>query len=81
MLEAARASGAIVAARKGVHEYTFTIQGRAAHAGVEPEKGRNALLAMAHLIVALQGLNGQIPDVTVNAGVAQGGVLAADFGG
>lgn len=73
VLEAARASGAIVAARKGVTEYTFTVQGRAAHAGVEPEKGRNALLAMAHLIVALQGLNGQIPDVTVNAGVARGG--------
>jgi glutamate carboxypeptidase len=73
VLEAARASGAIVAARKGVHEYMLTIQGRAAHAGVEPEKGRNALLEMAHQIVALQALNGQIPDVTVNAGVAHGG--------
>jgi glutamate carboxypeptidase len=73
VLEAARASGAIVAARKGVQEYTLTVQGRAAHAGVEPEKGRNALLEMAHQIIALQALNGAIPNVTVNAGVARGG--------
>ncbi|HXT35561.1 MAG TPA: M20 family metallopeptidase [Chloroflexota bacterium] len=73
VLEAARATGAIVGARKGVWEYELRVQGRSAHAGVEPEKGRNALLEMAHQIVALQGLNGVIPGVTVNVGVAGGG--------
>jgi glutamate carboxypeptidase len=73
VLEAARASGAIVAARKGVSEYTVTVHGRSAHAGVEPEKGRNAILALAHKIVALHALNGTIADVTVNVGVVRGG--------
>jgi glutamate carboxypeptidase len=73
VLEAARATGAIVGARKGVWEYELQVQGRSAHAGVEPEKGRNALLEVAHKIVALQSLNGDIPGVTVNVGVACGG--------
>ena len=45
VLEGARANGDIVSARKGITDYTIDIVGRAAHAGVEPEKGRNALLA------------------------------------
>ena len=73
VLEGARANGDIVSARKGITDYRITITGRAAHAGVEPEKGRNAVLEAAHEIVALQGLNGRWPGVTVNVGVVQGG--------
>jgi glutamate carboxypeptidase len=73
VLEAARASGAIVAARKGVLDYDLEIHGRSAHAGVEPEKGRNAILELAHQVIALQALNGTIPGVTVNVGVVRGG--------
>jgi len=73
VLEGARANGDIVSARKGITDYTMTIQGRAAHAGVEPEKGRNALLEAAHKIIELQALNGRWPGVTVNVGVARGG--------
>jgi glutamate carboxypeptidase len=73
VLEGARANGDIVSARKGITDYTVVIHGRAAHAGVEPEKGRNALLEGAHKIIALQALNGRWPDVTVNVGVARGG--------
>ena len=73
VLEGARANGDIVSARKGVTDYTITVHGRAAHAGVEPEKGRNALLEAAHKIVALQALNDRWPGVTVNVGVARGG--------
>ena len=51
----------------------FAVHGRAAHAGVEPEKGRSAVLEAAHQIVALHGLNGRWPGVTVNVGVVQGG--------
>jgi glutamate carboxypeptidase len=75
VLEAARATGAIVAARKGVSEYRFEVQGRSAHAGVEPEKGRNAILELAHKVVALQALNGTIPGVTVNVGLVHGGTV------
>jgi glutamate carboxypeptidase len=73
VLEGARENGDIVSARKGITDYTVIIHGRAAHAGVEPEKGRNALLEAAHKIIALQGLNGRWPGVTVNVGVARGG--------
>jgi glutamate carboxypeptidase len=73
VLEGARANGDIVSARKGITDYTITLQGRAAHAGVEPEKGLNALLEAAHKIIELQALNGRWPSVTVNVGVARGG--------
>jgi glutamate carboxypeptidase len=75
VVEAARATGAIVAARKGVWDYLLEVRGRSAHAGVEPEKGRNAILELAHKIVALQGLNGTIPGVTVNVGTVTGGTV------
>jgi glutamate carboxypeptidase len=73
VLEGARANGDIVSARKGITDYTIAIHGRAAHAGVEPDKGRNALLEGAYKIIALQALNGRWPGVTVNVGVARGG--------
>ena len=74
VLEAARENGDIVSARKGFAQFDLHVQGQAAHAGVEPEKGRHALLELAHQIVALQALNGTIPGATVNVGVAAGGM-------
>ncbi|CAN5684133.1 M20 family metallopeptidase [soil metagenome] len=76
VLEGARANGDIVSARKGVSDIRLTLRGRAAHAGIEPEKGRSAVLEAAHKIVALHGLNGRWPGVTINAGVVRGGTRA-----
>ena len=73
VLEAARANGAIVSARKGGGTYRLRVTGRAAHAGVEPEKGANAILELAHHIQALHALNGLRPGVTVSVGVVRGG--------
>ncbi|HEU5324978.1 MAG TPA: M20 family metallopeptidase [Candidatus Limnocylindria bacterium] len=73
VLECARANGDIVSARKGIADYHLTYVGRAAHAGVEPEKGRSAVLEAARQVVALHALNGRWPSVTVNAGVIHGG--------
>jgi glutamate carboxypeptidase len=73
VLEGARENGDIVSARKGVTDYTIGFEGRAAHAGVEPEKGRNAILQAAHTTIALQDLNGRWPGVTVNVGAVRGG--------
>ena len=73
VLECARANGDIVSARKGIADYHLSITGRAAHAGVEPEKGRSAIVEAAHQVLALHGLNGRWPTVTVNAGVIHGG--------
>jgi glutamate carboxypeptidase len=73
VLECARANGDIVSARKGIADVHVTFTGRAAHAGVEPEKGRSAILEAAHQVLALHALNGRWPSVTVNAGVIHGG--------
>ncbi|MGE5225263.1 MAG: M20 family metallopeptidase [Planctomycetaceae bacterium] len=73
VLEGARRNGDIVSARKGVTDYELIVRGRAAHAGVEPEQGRSAILQAAHTVIALQGLNGRWPGVTVNVGVIDGG--------
>ena len=73
VLECARANGDIVSARKGVTDYVVTITGRAAHAGVEPEKGRSAILEAAHQVVGLHALTGRWPGVTCNVGVIEAG--------
>lgn len=73
VLEAARANGDVVSARKGVGNYKLRVRGKAAHAGVEPEKGANAILELSYRIAALHALNGIAPGVTVNAGVIGGG--------
>jgi glutamate carboxypeptidase len=73
VFESARANGDIVSARKGSAEFTLRIKGKAAHAGVEPEKGANAVVELAHQILALHKLNGLAPGVTVNPGVINGG--------
>ena len=73
VLEGARENGDIVSSRKGVSDYGIELIGRAAHAGVEPERGRSAILEAAHKTIALQALNGRWPGVTVNVGVVHGG--------
>ncbi len=76
VLEAARENGDIVTARKGISDFVMRIEGRAAHAGVEPEKGRSAIVEAAHKTLALTALNGRWPGVTVNVGVVRGGMRA-----
>jgi len=82
VLECARANGDIVSSRKGIADLRLTVHGRAAHAGVEPEKGRSAILEAARLVQAIHDLNGRWPTVTANIGVIRGGtrpnVVAAE---
>jgi glutamate carboxypeptidase len=82
VLECARANGDIVSSRKGVVDLTMAIGGRAAHAGLEPDNGRNAILEAAHKTMALHALNGRWDGVTLNVGVISGGtrpnVVAAE---
>ena len=72
-LEAARANGDIVTARKTAVWGTVEVQGKAAHAGVEPEKGRSAILALLRHLAEIDKLNGFRPGVTVNIGRIEGG--------
>jgi glutamate carboxypeptidase len=73
VLECARATGEFVSQRKGISDLKLTISGRAAHAGVEPEKGRSAILAGAELVRGIHDLNGRWPTVTANVGVFKAG--------
>jgi glutamate carboxypeptidase len=73
VLEAARANGDIVSVRKGNAWYTLTAQGRSAHAGVEPEQGRSAILEIAHQTLQFASLNGWREGISINAGSISGG--------
>ncbi|MEJ2538434.1 MAG: M20 family metallopeptidase [Gemmatimonadota bacterium] len=65
--------GKVKTARKGVGHFTVSIQGRAAHAGLEPEAGTSAILELAHVIQMLHGLNDLDRGLSVNVGVIEGG--------
>jgi glutamate carboxypeptidase len=73
ILEAGRENGDIVSARKGVTTIHAELIGRAAHAGVEPDRGHHAVLDGALKAAELQALNGRWEGVTVNVGVLSGG--------
>lgn len=73
VLESARMNGDIVSARKGGGNYHVHVRGRQAHAGVEIEKGANAILELSHCIQEISALNGRRPGTTVNVGLVGGG--------
>ncbi|HEV8193436.1 MAG TPA: M20 family metallopeptidase [Ktedonobacterales bacterium] len=73
VLEPTSDLGRVTVSRKGVGMYAMELKGVSAHAGVEPRRGRSAILELAHRVVALHALNGTIPGVTVNVGVVTGG--------
>lgn len=75
VLEAGRENGDIVGARKGSGQFVLEVHGKSAHAGVEPYKGANAIVALAQQTLALHLLNGLRPGVTLNVGVVQGGTV------
>lgn len=65
--------GALKTGRKGVSMYTIEIAGRAAHAGLEPEKGVNALVEAAYQVLALQAMADPDAGTTVTPTIAQAG--------
>lgn len=71
--EPALADGSLAGARKGSGNFTLIVNGRAAHAGRNPEEGRNAIVACAELTSQIFALNGCKPGLTVNPGHVQGG--------
>jgi glutamate carboxypeptidase len=73
VLEPAGPNNSIKTKRRGIGRYTITAHGRAAHAGVEPEKGVNAIEELSHQIIELQSWNRLRSSITVNADVIRGG--------
>ncbi|WP_408898879.1 M20 family metallopeptidase [Nocardioides sp. R1-1] len=56
VLEAAAPGGALKTERKGVSRYDVLVTGRAAHAGLEPERGVNATVEVAHQVHAVAAI-------------------------
>jgi len=73
VLEPAATGGAIKTARKGIADFILEVEGRAAHAGVEPEKGISAIDELAHQVLALKALSDPASGTTINVGVVEGG--------
>ena len=59
--------------RKGVGMFHVTVLGKSAHSGLEPEKGRNAIIEMSNVIQKVQALNNPEKGTTVNVGTIEGG--------
>lgn len=70
---AAGLRGAVKTARKGVGEYTLSVNGVAAHAGLDPGKGHSAILELARQITRISRFNDLRRGLSVNAGVIHGG--------
>lgn len=70
------AHGALKTARKGVSLYEIVVHGRAAHAGLDPDKGANAAIELAHQVLSLAGLARPELSTTVTPTVASAGTTA-----
>ncbi|HEY0875765.1 MAG TPA: M20 family metallopeptidase [Vicinamibacterales bacterium] len=76
VLEPSLPGGAVKTHRKGCGEFTLTVRGTSAHAGIDPGKGASAILEIAHQIVALESLQDLERGISVNVGVIEGGTRA-----
>lgn len=68
--------GAAKTRRKGVGWYRLEVTGRAAHAGVDPENGVNALVELAHQVLAVSALADSAQGTTISVGEAAGGTAS-----
>jgi glutamate carboxypeptidase len=73
VLEPGRTLETIVSSRKGSGQYRVEVHGVSAHAGVEPDRGRNAILELSYQVQKMQALNGTIPGATLSVGIIRGG--------
>ena len=74
VLESARSNGNIVSARKGSGTYILRVSGKSAHAGVDPQKGANAILALENYLIEIAKLYKMNNGLTINVGVVRGGM-------
>jgi glutamate carboxypeptidase len=73
VFEPAFDDGALVSARQGSGQLAVVVHGRSAHAGREPQKGRNAIHALAELILEVSRWHAPAENVLVNVGRVAGG--------
>ncbi|HEU4871693.1 MAG TPA: M20 family metallopeptidase [Pyrinomonadaceae bacterium] len=85
VMEPPASGGRVKTGRKGTGIFAIKVEGRAAHAGLEPEKGASAILELARQTEQLHAINLSGSGITLNVGVVQGGtrsnVVAAEAQG
>jgi len=76
VLEPPGSGGRAKTGRKGTGIFTIEARGRAAHAGLEPEKGINAILELARQTERLHSFNGSPGGISINVGTFHGGTVS-----
>jgi glutamate carboxypeptidase len=76
VLEPPLADGSLKTARKGVGRFRVQVEGKAAHAGVAPQEGRNAIVELAHQVLRIHDIQDHEAGTTLNVGVIQGGTTS-----
>ena len=67
-------TGKLKTRRRGAGDFTVRVQGKAAHAGLNPEKGISAILELSYVIQNLFALNDLPRGISVNVGNIDGGI-------
>ena len=67
-------SGKLKTARKGLGRFTVTVRGKAAHAGLDPSKGVNAIVELSQQVQRLYAMNDLENGISVNIGMIEGGI-------
>ena len=73
VLEPPGIGGRVKTGRKGTGMFTLEVEGRAAHAGLDPDKGVSAVLELAQQTIRLHELNDRASGTTVTVNVVSGG--------
>jgi glutamate carboxypeptidase len=85
VMEPPASGGRVKTGRKGTGIFAIKVEGKAAHAGLEPEKGASAILELARQTEQLHAINFSGSGITLNVGVVHGGtrsnVVAAEAEG
>ena len=85
VMEPPASGGRVKTSRKGTGIFAIKVEGKAAHAGLEPEKGASAILELARQTEQLHSINRSGSGITLNVGVVHGGtrsnVVAAEAEG
>ncbi|MDX5584032.1 MAG: M20 family metallopeptidase [Aureibaculum sp.] len=68
--------GKLKTARKGIGRFIIKVKGKAAHAGLDPTKGINAIVELSHQVQQLFAMNDFEKGITVNVGMIEGGISA-----
>jgi len=67
-------NGKLKTARKGLGRFTITVRGKAAHAGLDPTKGVNAIVELSQQVQRLYAMNDLDNGISVNIGMIEGGI-------